>query len=449
MKFFIHYLKHLLLLSFAAVMSSTGYADTVNISASLATPVIQAGKTQTAFLKVGLTGFSMPTQRERSASNLAIVIDKSGSMSGDRIERAKEAAIMAIESLGVNDIVSVIAFDHRVEVVAPASKVLDKMLITQAIKNIQVGGSTGLFAGVSKGAFEVRKFLDKTRVNRVILLSDGQANAGPSSPAELGQLGNMLAREGISVSTIGLGTGYNEDLMTQLATYSDGNHFFVANSRDLAQVFQKEFGDVGAVVAQDVELSVRLKRGVKPLRVLGREGEITNGVVHLRMNQLSSQQEKYALLEVEVPPGKAGENVDIATVEVAYLNMQSKNKDRLTRSVALGFADSPELVAKSVDKKVMVSAVQQIANENSKQALQLRDQGKVTEAKKLMEINAAYLSSNARSLGSDDAPTPELEAQAVETKNQAIQIESKDSRQWNILRKGMRAEQYKIEKQQK
>ena len=449
MKFFIQYLKRLILLSFGGIISSTGYANTVNISASLATPVMQAGKTQTAFLKVGLTGFSLPTQRERSASNLAIVIDKSGSMSGDRIERAKEAAIMAIESLGANDIVSVIAFDHRVEVVAPASKVLDKMLITQAIKNIQVGGHTGLFAGVSKGAFEVRKFLDKTRVNRVILLSDGQANVGPSSPAELGQLGNMLAREGISVSTIGLGTGYNEDLMTQLASYSDGNHFFVANSRDLAQVFQKEFGDVGTVVAQDVELNIRLKRGVRPLRLIGREGEITNGVVHLRINQLNSQQEKYAILEVEVPPGKSGENVDIAAVEVAYLNMQSRNKDQFTRSVAVGFAHSPELVAKSVDKKVMVSAVQQIANENNKQALQLRDQGKVGEAKRLMESNAFYLSSNAKSLGSDNVPTPELEAQAIETKNQATQIDSEDSNKWGVLRKGMRADQYKIEKQSK
>ena len=449
MKFLPTYLHRLLLLTFSFVISNTAHANTVNMSASLATPVIQAGKIQTAFLKVGLTGFSLPTQRERSASNVAIVIDKSGSMSGDRIERAKEAAIMAVEGLGPNDIVSVIAFDNRVEVVTPASKVSDRALIAQAIRNIRVGGSTGLFAGVSKGAFEVRKFLDKTRVNRVILLSDGQANAGPSSPAELGQLGSMLAREGISVSTIGLGTDYNEDLMTQLATFSDGNHFFVANSRDLAQVFQKEFGDVGTVVAQEVELTIRLKRGVRPLRLLGREGEITNGVVHLRMNQLNSQQEKYALLEVEVPAGKAGEKLDMATVDVAYLNMQNKNKDQLTRSVTVGFTESAEVIAKSVDKKVMVSAVQQIANENNKQALQLRDQGKVTEAKKLMETNASYLSSNARSLGGDATPTPELETQALETKSQATQIESKDSAQWNTLRKGMRADQYKLEKQQK
>mgnify|MGYP003380095548 CR=1 FL=1 len=78
-------------------------------------------------------------------------------------------------------------------------------------------GSTPLFAGVSQGAPELRKFLDKNRVNRVILLSDGQANVGPSSPNELGRLGLSLGKEGIAVTTIGLGLGYNEDLMAPVS----------------------------------------------------------------------------------------------------------------------------------------------------------------------------------------------------------------------------------------
>jgi len=73
----------------------------------------------------------------------------------------------------------------------------------------------------------VRNFLSQDRVNRIILLSDGLANIGPDTPAELGQLGTELGRERIAVTTIGLGLGYHEDLLTQLANHSDGNHAFV------------------------------------------------------------------------------------------------------------------------------------------------------------------------------------------------------------------------------
>ena len=428
------------------LLAAGANAATIEFNASLATPVIKAGRAQTAFLKVGMTGFTLPSQDERPPANVALVIDKSGSMAGDRIARAKQAATMAVHSLGANDIISVIAFDNTVEVVIPATKVADKALIARAIQGIHASGGTGLFAGVSKGAAEVRKFLDKNRVNRVILLSDGQANIGPSSPAELGQLGAALGRQGISVTTIGLGRDYNEDLMTQLAGYSDGNHAFVDNARDLERIFQREFGDVASVVAQEVELTIRLKHGIRPLRILGREGEIANDVVRLRMNQLYSQQEKYVVVEVEVPAGRAGERLDLAAMDVTYLNMQTRNQDKLSRSVAVSFSNSEDAVAKATDRKAMVSAVEQVANSMSKEAVALRDQGKAEEAKKLMEKNASYLSKNRQELGKDGETLRTIEA---DTKKQAESIDSRSGESWNLQRKGMREFQYKIDNQQK
>ncbi|MDZ7937140.1 MAG: hypothetical protein U5M53_02185 [Rhodoferax sp.] len=268
-------------------------------------------------------------------------------------------------------------------------------------------------------------------------------------PAELGQLGAMLARQGISVTTIGLGRDYNEDLMTQLASYSDGNHMFVDNSRDLAGIFQREFGDVGSVVAQEVELTIRLKQGIRPVRILGREGEITNGVVRLRMNQLYSQQEKYVVLEVEVPAGKAGGQMDLAAVDVSYLNMQSKNKDNMSRAVTVSFSASADAVAKATDKKVMESAVQQVSNEMGKEALRLRDSGKVEEAKQVMESNTKYLAEKAVTLGSPAAPAPALAAMEAESRSQASKLISKDNAEWNVSRKKMKEDQYKLEKQQR
>ena len=87
----------------------------------------------------------------------------------------------------------------------------------------------------------------------------------PDSPAALGDLGASLGKSGISVTTIGLGLGYNEDLMVRLAEKSDGNHAFVENSRDLSRIFEYEFGDILSVVAQDVKIKINCLPGVKPV----------------------------------------------------------------------------------------------------------------------------------------------------------------------------------------
>lgn len=427
----------LALLATAAVQ-----AKQVELKATLATPVVKAGKAQTAYLKVAVTGLPLPTQGVRAPANLALVIDRSGSMSGDRIVKARQAAMLAVESLTAEDIVAVVAFDSTVEVVTPATKVADKAAIIRAIEQIQPRGSTALFAGVAKGAQEVRKFLDKSRVNRVILLSDGQANVGPSTPGDLGQLGATLSREGISVTTIGLGLGYNEDLMTQLAGFSDGNHAFVANADDLARIFKLEFGDVAATVAQELDITIRLGSQIRPLKLLGRDGEINGQVVRTRLSQLGSEQEKFLLLEVEVPAGKAGEQLKVAAVEVNYLNLQTKAREGVSGGVSLSYSESAEKVAGATDKKTLSSAVQQLTNQVNKEALQLRDQGRADEAKQKLEKNADFLKEQAQSL---DAPV--LRDMERDARQNAANIDKGGD--WNVQRKGMKEQQYKVEKQQK
>ena len=155
-------------------------AEQMKIDVALAKPYLMAGQKQTSFLRVGLTGLPIDATR-RTPVNLAIVLDKSGSMQGDKLRKAKDAALASIDRLGPNDIVSVVAYDHTVEVLVPATKISDRAALRTAIERLSAGGNTALFAGVSKGAAEVRKFVDRQRVNRIILLSDGQANLGPSS----------------------------------------------------------------------------------------------------------------------------------------------------------------------------------------------------------------------------------------------------------------------------
>ncbi len=417
-----------------------GESNQVVLTAEMVNPFLMINQRQKTFLKIGLTGFRNVSPEKRTPVNVAIVIDQSGSMQGEKIKQAREAAQLALRLLNKDDIISVVAYSNTVSVLAPATKANEKDYISSAIKRIRAGGSTALFAGVSKGAFELRKFLNRNRVNRVILLSDGIANVGPSSPHQLGVLGASLAKEGISVTTIGLGLGYNEDLMTMLAQYSDGNHAFVENAADLVKVFDLEFGDVLSVVAQQVNVRIRCGNGIKPIRVLGREAEINGQQVTISMNQLYGEQEKYVLLEVEVPPTNNVKPLEVASVNLSYDNMQTKKHDALQTSTFVRFTRSEEKVVKSENRKVAIDAVEQMANEKNKSALKLRDQGKVKEAEQVLRSNALYLKQNASRLGSS-----KLRSYSDETEEDAEQLEGEE---WRTTRKKMKKSQYKKEAQQ-
>ncbi|MFC1586798.1 VWA domain-containing protein [Planctomycetota bacterium] len=425
-------------------VSSLG-AEEVKLHAGMASPVMLAGKKQNAYLKVSLTG-QIRAGRQRSPVNIAIVLDKSGSMSGEKIEKAKEAAIVALRSLDANDIISVITYDSTVQVLVPATKVSDKEVLISAINRISAGGNTALFGGVSKGAQEVRKFLQKNRVNRIILISDGLANVGPSTPAELGGLGSSLIKEGISVTTIGLGLDYNEDLMTTLAVKSDGNHAFVEHAGDLARIFDYEFGDVLSVIAQAVEVRITCNEGIRPVRVLGREAEIDGREVVVILNQIYGEQEKYVLLEVEVPPVADGGSMEIASVDIYYAGMTSKKtkgghrRGHLHQKVSATFSNSAESAAASMDKDVMLAVIESIANETNELALDLRDTGKTQEAQQCLNDNVLYLKTWEKLMNS-----PKLRI-LIEYNRQ--HSENLDPEKWKQTRKGMRNLQNWVKSQQ-
>lgn len=371
------------------------FAAQVKLDVAPVRSVLKAGEKQTTWIRVGLDGFELTSDAPRPSANVAIVLDKSGSMQGAKIERAREAAIDALTLLGRDDILSIITYDSTVSVLVPATKLTDRDFVISRIKAITAGGNTALFGGVSKGAAEIRKFLDKERVNRVILLSDGLANVGPSAPGELGTLGASLLKENISVTTLGLGLGYNEDLMVQLGSESGGNHYFVEQASELADIFRQEFDDVLSVVAQEVDITITIPEGIRPVRVLGNDADINGQQVVTRLSSIYSKQNKHVVIEVEIPSSDPNASLEIATVAVSYTNMKTHRTDQLSGAVKVNFSESTNAVEASLNQKVLADVVALVSSEKNKLATKYLDEGNLAMCRTTLTENAAFLTENA------------------------------------------------------
>ncbi len=428
------------LLSTAAPVSA---GPSIKLQADLAETVMPEGQEGRAYLRVGLEGVAPQEEGGRIPANVLLVIDRSGSMKGERVDQAKEAALMAVERLGDADVLGVVSYSDDATVLSPAARLRDTERVRAAIRHLEADGRTALYAGVSQGIRELRPFVDPYKVNRVILLSDGLANVGPSSPQELEALGREAAQAGITVTTIGLGLGYNEDLMTRLALASDGNHAFVERPQDLVKIFNEEFGDVLAAVGGDVEIIIECPDGFEPVRVLGREAQVQGEKVHLKLNQIYGKQEKYVVVELKVSKKRAHGSAQAARVEVNYTDLATKRRASIDGQAELRFSGSKAEVKAGVNKDVMAAVATQIATERNEQAVSLRDSGKTEEAKKVLRENADYLNKQAEDLPpAAAAPLREL------SKKNSNDAENLSGQAWERTRKSMRAQQYKDKTQQ-
>lgn len=380
----------LLLVSFSIAPLGAVASDAVAVSVAPERRVLASETPESVMVKVGLSGASLPSEN-RPPVNLALVLDRSGSMQGDRIVRAREAAIAAVERLDERDFVSVVLFDDRIDVLAGAQTAskANKSAIIEKLRMVQARGATAIFGGVSTAATELRKNLERKLVNRIILLSDGEANVGPSSPQELGLLGASLVKEGISVSTMGVGLGYNENLMAELARRSDGNTYFIENSDDMPRIFGAELGDVLSVAARDVKLTIRF-RDASPVELVGRDGRIEDGVVTVDFNQIYARQEKFVLVRTEFPIGKDGETRAFASAEATWTLPGTGKRGSATATGSIFFSADSAKVKASVDSTVLVQSVKTQNAVRQERALELNRAGRYEDASSLMFSNSRF-----------------------------------------------------------
>jgi len=379
-------------LSGVASLFAKETAEPIRLTVDVDRLVLPAESTEKAVVKIGLDCIRLPRAGSRPPVNLALVIDRSGSMSGDKIAKAREAALELVRRLAPDDIVALIAYDSRVEVLVPAGRVGNGRELEAAINSLEANGSTALYGGVTQGAAEIRRYLGESKhVPRIILLSDGQANVGPSSPEELARLGSALMKEGIPVTTIGLGLGFNEDLMSRLAQRSDGNTYFVESSDDLPRIFAAELGDVLNVVARRVIIEIDFPEGVRPVQFVGRDGSIHGQKAELALNQLYGGQEKFALIEVEVSPSRPGAEREIARARLAYENAANNRAVTTTAVRNVKFSTDVKVVVASANHQVQADfAVNSLALAKD-EAVRLADNGRRDEAAAVVRQRAKEL----------------------------------------------------------
>jgi Ca-activated chloride channel family protein len=420
--------------------------DRIKLAVEPSQSVLAAGEANKAYLRVKLEGLAASEAIPRPPVNVSLVIDRSGSMRGAKIEQAKEAAILALSRLSRQDRVSVIAFDHQVDVVVPAGPFEEFNEMKRRIDGIYARGQTAIYAAVRQAGQSVGEAVSPERVSRVILMSDGLANVGPSSPAELERLGRELGGQGISVTTIGLGLDYSEELMTRLALASDGNHAFVENPEQLADIFNKEFGDVLAVVGQDVDIEIDCPDGVTPLRGLGRDVKINGRHVSFRLNQIGGKQERYIVVELEVAKSMAQGRAAVADVGVSYLDPKTKSRGKMTAKAEVSFSTSADEVSRGANASVTATVATQLANERSEGAVRVRDGGNIAEARRQLEQNAAYLRAEADKVQAQ-APAAAAPLRKLSEKN-AADAKALSEENWGRQRKSMTQDQYRAKTQQ-
>ncbi|MEO1206731.1 MAG: VWA domain-containing protein [Pseudomonadota bacterium] len=387
-------------------------------------------------------------EADRTPVNLALVIDQSGSMQGDRLRSAKRAAKEALSRLSRNDTIALVAYNHKVDVLRRAGSVRDYSRLEDAIDRLRASGRTALYAGVKEGGRQVESYYSDRRVNRVILLSDGMANVGPSQPHHLSKLGQALAQDGVSVSTVGLGLNYNEDLMQQLALASDGNHSFAETPGDLVRIFNAEFGDAMENVAQDIEIIIETRRGFKPTRIMGPIGEISGNKVKVKLNKLGSGSDRFLIVEMDADAKRDQTETaeTVAAIKVNYVDLTEGEKRSANREVTAKRSASTAEVSESADETILAKVTGARANLAESEAIRLRDKGDVAAARKILQDNVKALNASVQS----NRLSPELRARLKRKADKAqSSARALDGGDWAKTRKSLRYEQHRYGSSQK
>lgn len=373
---------------------------------------LPAGQNADVTLLVRIRPGTLPAPEQRPPLNLALVLDRSGSMSGEPLRLATLAARSALRQLNPGDRVAVVAFDDEVTVVLPSQRVKNASALARKLPELDAGSTTALHAGWFAGAAQVAEHLDPGALNRVILLSDGHANVGETRAEALAGLAAGLKARGIGTTALGLGWSYDEDLMRAMADAGDGNFEHIADPEALPAFFQAELGGLSRTVGQGVALKAHARlSGIRRVKELG--GLPKLGRRHWQLPNLLAEHPFEVLLTLKVPAQQQALTTGVLELALTWVAPGGKPQElRATLELPVLTREAHAHIQENAEVR---AALELMENAQAKQAaVELLDAGDTAGAQGVLRDRRAHFAAYAAQAPMGVALPPQ-EAQALES----------------------------------
>jgi 8-oxo-dGTP pyrophosphatase MutT (NUDIX family)/Mg-chelatase subunit ChlD len=309
-----------------------------------------------ALLRIEAEG---PGGDSRRPLNIGVVLDRSGSMQGAKIHSVREATQALADRLGADDLFSLTIFDHIIETIIPPRKMGDGLgALRSAVAAIQARGNTNLCGGYQAGCENVLGKRGNGALDRVVLLTDGLANAGITDPTAIASISRQMAERGIVTSTIGVGADYSEALLGRMAEAGGGNTYFLQGASEVNTVLEEELGGLLSLTAEG--LTVRfdpagdgIKAGQLNAYRVSSDGAWVLGDVY-------ESQPKTLVLELEIPPRPLGKKVLFGTLHLACKATTQGKTTEFTQNLPLDLdvVSEEEFAAQPIDTEVTLHVVE-------------------------------------------------------------------------------------------
>lgn len=398
------------------------------------------------YLYVHVVSGDVKQEKPRTPLNVSLVLDRSGSMAGEKIEYARKAARFLVDQLNDKDYLSIVNYDDFVEVTSESQPIKNKEYLRKRIDEITDRGSTNLSGGMLEGYTQVKKTRKEGYVNRVLLLTDGLANTGIVEPQELKKIvQTKYMEEGVALSTFGLGADYNEDLLTMLAETGRANYYFIDSADKIPALFARELKGLLNVVAQNAMVQIELPQGVKCEKVFGYPFEEKDGKLQIRFNDIYAKDEKSILIKL-IRPRASTENLNF-TCSLKYTDANQLKDVKEEKPVTIKLTGNAGLYKEGEDKLVQEMLALFESTEEFDVIMAKVDEGDYEKAKS--EAAASLQKLELKSVHYNSA---KLEEQKVKVREYVKRIDSVRTMQVEdrkIFQKSSKSANYEVKKQKK
>ena len=310
---------------------------------------------------------NVPQMADRAPMAVSLVIDVSGSMAGEKIANARMAASSLLETMANGDIVSIYGFSNGVsEIAAPtALSSSSRAYLMQQISMLQPLGGTNMWAGMQAGIRRMAEAPASHPIRRIMLISDGQANIGPSDPQSLGNLAAQATEWRTQVTAIGVGLDYDERTLGALAVRSSGRLYHLAQSHQMASILERELQVLANTVAVDAHIEVIPAPGVVILEGLTMGSQVENNRLRIPLGSVYAGQRREVLMRARVATNSPGAR-NLATARLVYHLPGERSGREKTQTSAVTYQVSADNAAVVASVTPRVHAM--VANYNATQA---------------------------------------------------------------------------------